>query len=129
MQKLRHIDLDVLWRQEQKPRKRIPLDKVLGTDNIADFMTKNLTAAVTERYVSMMNLHFVEGRSAIAQKLHALSVPVGRGIADERPSSLHFPTGSQSLRELITEIFGAALVIMEFGGVNTSSPEDRFSLP
>ena len=50
----------------------LPLNKVLGTDNIADLMTKNLTAAVIDRYVGMMGMRFAEGRSKIAQELHSV---------------------------------------------------------
>ena len=72
LNKLRHIDLDVLWLQEQEARKLLPIHKVLGTENIADLMTKNLNAATIDKYIAMMGLKFVEGRSAIAQNLHTL---------------------------------------------------------
>ena len=61
LNKLRHIDLDVLWLQEQQARRLLPLDKVLGTDNIADLMTKNLPAATIDKYISMMGLKFEAG--------------------------------------------------------------------
>ena len=73
LNKLRHIELDILWLQEQKARKLLPLDKLLGTDNVADLMTKNLPAATIERYIDMMSLKFAECRSAIAQMLHSVN--------------------------------------------------------
>ena len=59
LNKLRHIDLDVLWLQEQEARKLLPIHKVLGTENIADLMTKNLNAATIDKYIAMMGLKFV----------------------------------------------------------------------
>ena len=70
--KVRHIDTDVLWLQEQQARRILPLHKVLGTENVADLMTKNLSAAVIDKYVESMALDFAAGRSDIAQNLHSL---------------------------------------------------------
>ena len=64
---IRHLDLDVLWRQEQQSRQLLPLEKVLGPDNIADLMTKNLAGGTIDRYIDMMGLRFADGRSAMAQ--------------------------------------------------------------
>ena len=74
LNKLRHVELDIIWLQEQEARKLLPLDKVLGTDNVADLMTKNLNAATIDKYICMLNLYFAEGRSHIAQKLHSVKV-------------------------------------------------------
>ena len=72
LNKLRHIELDILWLQEQKARKLLPVDKVPGQDNVADLMTKNLAASVIDKYVDMLNLYFAGGRSEIAQNLHSV---------------------------------------------------------
>ena len=45
LSKVRHIDTYVLWLQEQAARRLLPLYKVLGTENVSDLMTKNMTAA------------------------------------------------------------------------------------
>ena len=52
----RHIDTDVLWVQEQEPRRALPLTNVLGTEDIADLMTKNIRANVINGYAQSMNL-------------------------------------------------------------------------
>ena len=80
LQKLRHIDLDVLWLLEQKARRLLPVDTIQGTDNISDLMTKNLAGPTIDKYIPMMNLNFAEGRSAIAQNLHSigLNMIIGR---------------------------------------------------
>ena len=42
LDKIRHIDVNVLWIQEQEVRGRVPLRKIDGTKNPADLMTKHL---------------------------------------------------------------------------------------
>ena len=72
LNKLRHVETDILWLQEQSARRVLPLNKVLGTENVADLMTKNLPAASINKYIEQMCLEFVSGRSTIAQNLHSL---------------------------------------------------------
>ena len=72
MTKLRHIETDILWLQEHTARRILPLNKVLGTDNVSDLTTKNLPAAAINQYVESMSLEFADGRSQIAQNLHAI---------------------------------------------------------
>ena len=50
LSKVRHIDTDVLWLQEQAARRQLPLYKVLGTENVSDLMTKKMTAATVLGY-------------------------------------------------------------------------------
>ena len=45
--------------------------KFLGTENVSDSMTKNVTAAAILGYSQRMGLEYIEGRSDIAQQLHA----------------------------------------------------------
>ena len=40
--KVRHIDVNCLWLQEQFAKKMVPLAKIPGEINTADFMTKHL---------------------------------------------------------------------------------------
>ena len=68
--KVRHIDMVVLWLQEQYARRLIPLEKCVGTGNVADRMTKHLTAAVVDYYSQSLGVEYSGGLSAIAQKLH-----------------------------------------------------------
>ena len=39
LSKVGYIDTDALWLQEQQARRVLPFTRVLGTENIADFMT------------------------------------------------------------------------------------------
>ena len=47
LNKLRHVELDVLWIQEQQARRLLPLRKVPGPRNPSDMMTKNVDQAHT----------------------------------------------------------------------------------
>ena len=73
MIKVRLVETDVLWLQEQEARRRLPFIQVLGAESIADLMTKNLTAGVIKGYLTKMKLRYAEGRSDIAQQLHGVS--------------------------------------------------------
>ena len=53
--KVRHIDVDILWLQEQEARQRLPLHKVVGTEHIADLGTKPLTAMEIDMHVENMS--------------------------------------------------------------------------
>ena len=70
--KVRHIDVNVLWLQQQVAKKIVPLVKVPGTENCSDLLTKHLTAATQEKHVRMMQLEFRSGRAESAAKLHAV---------------------------------------------------------
>ena len=54
--KVRHVEVDVLWIQEQQARSRLPLVKVLGTLNPADLMTKHLPRAVIVKNLKLVGL-------------------------------------------------------------------------
>ena len=71
--KVRHIDVNVLWLQQQVAKKIVPLVKVDGTENCADLLTKHLTTMIQEKHVKMMKLEFRDGRAQSAAKLHAIS--------------------------------------------------------
>ena len=51
--KLWHIDLDVLWIQEQQARRLLPLRKVPGPRNPSDMMTKNVDQAHLDMYLDI----------------------------------------------------------------------------
>ena len=44
--RVRHIEVDHLWIQEQEARRVLPISKVNGGDNPADLMTKNVGIAL-----------------------------------------------------------------------------------
>ena len=71
--KVRHIDVAVLWLQQQVAKKIITLIKVDGSVNCADLMTKHLTTVVQEKHVKMMQMEFEEGRAQKAAQLHSMS--------------------------------------------------------
>ena len=64
--KVKHIDIDNLWLQEQEARRLLPLGKIEGTKNPADLMTKNLAEASVERHVKSLHLSWEEGRAQSA---------------------------------------------------------------
>ena len=71
LQKVRHLEVDHLWLQEQQARRMLPLSKVLGTENPADLMTKNVAQALVIKYMETMRIKFSEGRAKAAAQLHA----------------------------------------------------------
>ena len=64
--KLRHVELDVLWIQEQQARRLLPLRKVPGPRNPLDMMIKNVD--------QILSLDI--GRADIAQHLHSMGVVI-----------------------------------------------------
>ena len=72
LQKVRHVEVDVLWIQEQQARRLLPLRKVPGPQNPSDLCTKNVPAALMEQHLAQLYVHHAEGRAAVAQQLHAV---------------------------------------------------------
>ena len=64
--KLRHLDVEDLWVQEQVRAKKVHLHKVLGTANPADIFTKYVDAAPLHKALELMNLRQETGRAAAA---------------------------------------------------------------
>ena len=46
--------------------------KVLGTENVSDSTATKIAAATLLGYLQRMGLEYIEGRSDIAQQLHAV---------------------------------------------------------
>ena len=78
LSKVRHLDVNVLWLQEQCARKILPVHKVPGEENPADLMTKHLGAAHVRKHIRIMRMDLTEGRATKAAQLHA--VQEGRRI-------------------------------------------------
>ena len=78
--KLRHVEVDVLWIQEQQARRLLPLRKVPGPRNPSDMGTKHIAVALLDQYLEQLSLQVVGGRAAIAQQLHRL------GEGDRQPT-------------------------------------------
>ena len=70
--KVRHVEVDVLWIQEQQARRLLPLEKIPGAKNQSDLCTKNIPAALIDQYLEQLNVYYAVGRATVAQQLHAL---------------------------------------------------------
>ena len=80
LSKVRHLNVNVLWFQEQCARQILPIKKVPGEDNVADLMTKHLGAAKISKLTSSMAMEFSKGRAAKAAQLHLVqTTPEGGG--------------------------------------------------
>ena len=88
LSKVRHIDVNILWLQEQCARNVVPLENIKGTVNPADLMTKNLTTQVMFEHCESLNLKHVEGRAGIAAKLHSIAKKARQVEANDKLSIL-----------------------------------------
>ena len=79
--KIRHLDCTDLWIQDKIRSKKLKLSKVLGTDNMADVLTKYVDKKTMDAAIAQMNLIRKSSRPACE--------PVAMGawrIKDARPS-------------------------------------------
>ena len=95
LNKLRHVELDVLWIQEQHAIRLFPLRKVPGTLNPSDMMTKHVAQSHIELYLSILNLKYVAGRAIIAQQLHSMGEP-----SRAKPDNVHALDRSAAARSV-----------------------------
>ena len=72
LDKVRHIEVGLLWLQDQEARDRLPLHKVLGSANPADLMTNNLSQQDILKYTRVIGTEWVEGTSRAAAELHMI---------------------------------------------------------
>ena len=63
--KTRHIDVHYLWVQERVRSGDLVLQKVKGTENPADLMTKHLSAPDIQKYLVKFGLAYRDGRAAV----------------------------------------------------------------
>ena len=61
--KLRHIHVGALWVQEKQDREDAVFQKVLGTENPADLMTKRLVREKIDKCMSQLSQHRSQGRA------------------------------------------------------------------
>lgn len=73
LNKVHHVEVDILWMQDQLARRILLIIKVDGPRTFSDLCTKNVSVASMEQYLEQLGTRYKEGRAAIAQKLHALS--------------------------------------------------------
>ena len=67
--KIRHLDTQSLWIQDALRERRLSINKVLGTENPSDAMTKFLDGNILAKMLNLMNCHFIEGRPESAPQL------------------------------------------------------------
>ena len=84
LSKVRHIDVNLLWLQEQEARDLVPLEKIDGTKNCADLMTKHVRAELIARHTDYMNLEFRGGRSDIAAQLQSTNKSLRKREAQDK---------------------------------------------
>ena len=77
--RVRHIDVDVLWVQEQQARRRLPFQKIAGSENPADLMTKHVTQDKALKYLKLIGLEFRDRRPDAAARLHMMESSNGVG--------------------------------------------------
>lgn len=88
--KVKHMDVQYLWVQERINQGDISISKVPGTENPADLLTKHLSKDVIHKYMSIIGLHVLSGRSAIAPSLGHLSLR-GSGALSALSANLRPP--------------------------------------
>ena len=66
LSKVRHLDANILWLQEQCARKILPVNNVPGEENPADLTTKHLAAPKVLNHVGALNMRRLDGRAGKA---------------------------------------------------------------
>ena len=69
--RVRHLDIGVIWLQEQQLRRVVKITKVFGTSNPADLMTKHIGQESLNQYAEVLQHDFRQGRSATTARLHS----------------------------------------------------------
>jgi hypothetical protein len=77
--KLRHINISLFCIQEKESKKELNFEKVLGTENAADMMTKNLDALRIAKFSTMLQQDFRAGKSKEGFKVQKTGSAEGRG--------------------------------------------------
>ena len=67
--KLRHVRVGSLWIQERVERGELEMQKVWGEWNPADLLTKGIARVNVERFVSLANQRWEEGRAGVSLQL------------------------------------------------------------
>ena len=69
--KVRHLDTSLLWIQQKVRNGDVVVEKILGTDNPADVLTKYVDAATMQKHLKTLGLFYESGRAELAPKLAA----------------------------------------------------------
>ena len=67
--KLRHVRVGMLWIQEKVEQGELKVDKVKGTENPGDLMTKHLSRKVIDVHMEALNQKVQEGRAGASLKV------------------------------------------------------------
>ena len=67
--KLRHLDTQALWIQDALRTRRVIVEKVFGTENPADLMTKHLDGPDLHKCLKKLGIHIRKGRAEAAPSL------------------------------------------------------------
>ena len=67
--KMRHVKVGSLWIQQKCDEGELVFNKVLGTSNPADLMTKHLGQQVIDKHMCAVSQDFREGRAASSLKI------------------------------------------------------------
>ena len=109
--KVRHIRTQSLWLQEAHATKRLGFEKIDGSRNPADLMTKHLSDTLQQRHLDQMSAFATTGRAESAPTLNAVDQEDDRyffGVVfeDENKGILKKQKGSGEVSKLGSE--GAA---------------------
>ena len=88
--KIRHLDVNILWMQDQEARNAINLKMFLGTINRSDLMTKYVGAAVIRDHLTCLQMEHRDGRSAKAARLHSLKKKARQEEYENKVASTKF---------------------------------------
>jgi len=69
--KMRHINIGLLWIQEVEKMKRAKFEKISGTENPADLMTKGVSREKLQRYMRKIGQRNSEGRASVGLRRSA----------------------------------------------------------
>ena len=84
LSKVRHLDVNMLWLQEQLIREKGPLIKIPGPYNCADLMTKHVAADLIKRHTGNIGLEFREGRTDKAARLQSVTRLIRQKEANDK---------------------------------------------
>ena len=70
LSKMRYLDVNILWLQEQCARKILSVKKVSGEEHPADLMTEHLVAPKVLKNVGALNMRYLDSRRGKAAQLH-----------------------------------------------------------
>ena len=71
--KVRHVDVNYLWLQEQCAKNFVQFVKIPGEHNLADLIIKHLILFMINRHIQSCDLEFTDGRLDKAAKLHSVT--------------------------------------------------------